>query len=183
MIQLPVSDEILLRTYDIKDAPALFKVVSANRKHLRPWLSWVDRMAQEEDAAAFIRDGLQQMEHQEGLFLAIFKKDALIGGVGMHEWKHALRKAQIGYWISKKEEGQGIVTRVVRLFVDYLFRQVRLNKVELYHLPDNLRSAAVASRAGFKTEGILRDSFLLNGRLRDLVVRGLLRSEWLERNT
>jgi len=49
-------------------------------------------------------------------------------------------------------------------------------------MPSNKRSAAIAARLGFKVEGIIRQSYYMNGRLDDLVITGLLRSEWNNTN-
>lgn len=178
MIQLIVSDEIRMRTYTNRDAEIFFKTSDENRAYLRPWISWVDRMHNETDALDLIQQGLIQLERQEALILAVFKKEELIGGMGMHSWNQELKKAEMGYWLCEKETGKGIITLAAKVFLKYLFQELQLNKVELCHLPDNTRSAAVASRLGFQVEGVLRESFLLHGRLQDIVVQGLLRREW-----
>ena len=64
-------------------------------------------------------------------------------------------------------------------FVDFLFNKVSLNKIEIRFIPHNTRSAKVAERLGCKVEGILRQSYLKDGKLEDLVVTGLLKSEWV----
>jgi ribosomal-protein-serine acetyltransferase len=178
MNQFTVSDNIRMRSYLSADAPAFFKATDTNRAYLRPWISWVDRMNNEADALDLIEQGRAKLDRQEALILAIFKEEELIGGIGMQAWNQDLKKAEIGYWLCEKETGKGIMTLAARVFLAYLFRSLQLNKVELYHLPANLRSAAVASRLGFRTEGLLRESFLLHGRLHDIVVQGLLSREW-----
>jgi len=173
-----VSDEIYLRNYEEEDAPALFALVEQNRAHLRPWLVWVDATIKEAHSLEYIRAARQEQYDQQSIAYGIFWQEQLVGGIGMHQWDHRLRKAQIGYWLSKEAEGKGILQESARAFISYLFRQLQLNKIELHHLPGNVRSAAVARRLGFKIEGILRDSFLMNGQLQDLVVNGLLHREW-----
>lgn len=178
MIQFTVSDELRMRTYLREDAGILFKAANDNRAYLRPWISWIDRVHNEADALELIQQGLIQLERQEALILAIFKNEELVGGMGMHAWNHDLKKAEIGYWLCEKETGKGMITLVAKVFLKYLFQEVALNKVELCHLPANTRSAAVASRLGFQVEGVLRESFLLHGRLQDIVLQGLLKREW-----
>jgi RimJ/RimL family protein N-acetyltransferase len=50
--------------------------------------------------------------------------------------------------------------------------------VEIRFVPGNARSAAIATRLGFRTEGILRQSIMNNGLVDDLVVTGMLKREW-----
>lgn len=45
-------------------------------------------------------------------------------------------------------------------------------------MPGNKRSSALAERLGFKIEGVIRQSYFMNGRLEDLVITGLLKTEW-----
>lgn len=177
MFSLAVSEDILLRNYDEEDALQLFKVVDANRQHLRPWLIWVDGTLREEHSLEYIRAAGQEQYDQKSMALGIFKSGILIGGIGMHHWDQRLKKAQIGYWLVKTEEGKGMIHQCASVFIDYLFGRLQLNKIELQYLTENTRSGAVAKRLGFQIEGILRDSFLMNGAFHDLVVAGLLQRD------
>ena len=179
MLKLEVSATTELRTYQPEDAAILFRAVDANRAHLRQWLIWADATRREEDSLSFIRQAQQDRYDQRGLALGIFREGELIGGIGMSGWNHDLKKASIGYWLIKDAEGKGIMQDCARTFIRFLFGSLQLNKVELHHLPGNKRSAAVAARLGFRTEGRVRDSILLHGGYQDLVITGLLRSEWL----
>lgn len=174
---IKIDDELLLRNYKEEDAPALYAAVEANRAHLRPWLLWVDGTQKEEHSLEYIRAARQEQEDQQSIAMGIFRGETLIGGLGMHQWDRRLRKAQLGYWLVKEEEGRGVMTRCAGAFLDYLFGQLDMNKIELHYLPGNSRSAATAQRLGFRVEGMLRDSFYINGALQDLVIAGLLKRE------
>jgi ribosomal-protein-serine acetyltransferase len=165
----------------LEDAAELFRAVNESREHLRPWLVWVDSTTKQEHSLQFIQVSLQQQNNQEALALGIFHKRKIIGGIGMHEWDHVLEKAQLGYWVSKDFEGKGIITTCLERFIDFLFDKVGLNKLEIHFVPANNRSATIAERLGFKVEGVLRDSYVINGAFTDLVVTGLLKKEWHDR--
>lgn len=178
MVSILIDDDLLLRSFQPEDAPALFKAVDSSRKHLRPWFPWVDATTKPEHSLQFIQQSLTMQNNQEGLALGIIYKREIIGSMGMHNWNHDLKRAQLGYWISEQYEGKGIVSTCLMSFIDFLFEKVGLNKVEIQFMPANERSAAVANRLGFKVEGVIRQSHLLNGAYKDLVVTGLLKSEW-----
>lgn len=178
MLQIPVSDNLLLRTYTYEDATTLFRTIDKNRTHLRPWLAWVDHSIKEEHSLQFIQTAQVQMRQQTSLAMGIFSAGMLIGGIGMHGWDHQLQKAEVGYWLAKDRQGQGVMQQSVTAFINYLFGRLQLNKIEIRFHPANDRSAAVAKRQGFKIEGILRDAQKRNGLLQDVVVAGLLRKEW-----
>lgn len=178
MVSILVDDGLVMRSFEIEDAPELFRAVCHSRQHLRPWLLWVDATTKQEHSLQFIQRTLHQLHHQEGLVLGIFHNEEIVGEIGMHDWNHYLKKAQIGYWIAKEHEGKGILSTCLTRFVDFLFTKVGLNKIEIQFITQNKRSAKVAEKLGCKVEGILRDSCMLNGKLENLVVTGLLKGEW-----
>lgn len=178
MVSILIDDNLLLRSFQPDDAAELFRAVDESRQHLRPWLRWVDATTKQEHIQQFIHRTLQQLHNQEALELGLVHNRHIIGGIGMHEWDHMLKKAQLGYWVRKEYEGQGIVNKALTRFIDFLFEKPGLNKIEIHFMPSNKRSAAVADRLGFKVEGVIRQSYFFNGRLDDLVITGLLKSEW-----
>jgi RimJ/RimL family protein N-acetyltransferase len=64
--------------------------------------------------------------------------------------------ADVGYWLAPAGRGRGVMTRALRLVVEYGFRERDLARLELYTLLDNVPSQRVAERAGFVREGIVR---------------------------
>ena len=182
MVSITVDDDILLRTYNIEDAQALFNVIEASRKHLHTWLDWVDKTTKEEHSLQFIQQSLHNLHTQEQLDLGIFYRDEIIGGVGMHHWEHDTKKAQLGYWLSEEYEGKGIMNKCMEQFLYLLFEKIGLNKVEIHFLPGNKRSAMVAERLGCKIEGVIRQSVMRNGKPEDIVIAGLLKSEFISKS-
>lgn len=178
MVSVLIDNDILLRSYTVEDAAILFEAVEASRQHLRPWLSWVDVTTRPDHSLQYIHQCMQWQDDQQALVLGIFKGTQIIGEVGLHHWDQKLRKGQLGYWISKEYQGKSITYRCLVRFIDFLFSKVSLNKVEVSFMPQNARSARVAERLGCKVEGVLRQSYLKDGKLEDLVVTGLLKSEW-----
>lgn len=178
MVSIIVDDNLLLRSYQPSDAEELFACVNNSREHLRPWLPWVDMTTKPEHSLQYIQQSIVHQKNQEGIALGIVLDGKIIGGVGMHNWDHHLKKAQLGYWIAKDFEGKGILSECLKRFIDFLFVNVGLNKVEIHFMVSNKRSAALAERIGCKVEGIIRQNYILNGTYHDLVVTGLLKTEW-----
>lgn len=175
---IPIDNENSLSILEPKDAPTLFKTIVTNRMHLRASTPWVDQIKSEKDALHLIEEGLIEMNAQKSLKMGIFGQEGMKGYIEMQEWDHHLKKAIIGYWIVKEEEGKGLMFASSKVFLKYLFEELKLNKVELTHLTDNSRSAVLAKRLAFTVEGILRDHIILNGSFKDLVVQGLLQKEF-----
>ncbi len=181
MLNLFVSENLVLRTFKEEDAAELFELVHHNRDFLRSWLLWIDATQKEEHALEYIRRARQGQADQHSIAFGIFENYRLVGVMDMHHWEHRLRKAQMGYWLAKDKEGKGIVTSCAHILISYLFENLNLNKIELHFQPANRKSAAVAKRLGFTIEGILREHTLVNGSFQDIVVAGLLHREWMNR--
>lgn len=178
MFSLTVSDRLLLRAYEESDVPIFYQTISNERAYLRPWISWIDRVQTKIDAFDLIQQGHQQIREQQALPLGIFDNGQLIGGIGMHGWNHELNKAKIGYWLREAEQGNGVMTESSTTFIDYLFNTVQLHKIELEYFPENLKSGKLAKRLGFSIEGIIRHASKYHGAYHDLVVCGIMKTEW-----
>lgn len=178
MVSILIDNEMLLRSFQPDDAPELFRAVNESRQHLRPWFDWVDQTNKIEHSLHFIQKSLHELQYQESLALGIFYKSHIIGSIGVHHWDHTTKRAELGYWIAKKYEGKGILNKCLIRFIDFLFNKAALNKIEIRFMPSNSRSARVAERLGFKTEGLIRQSSIRNGKLEDIVITGLLKTEW-----
>jgi len=178
MLSLTVNETLMLRTYLEDDAAEHFDLINTNRKHLRAFLSWADAHNKVTQSLEYIRHTRQQQDTQQALMMGIFKDYRLIGEVAMHQWDYELKKAQIGYWIAKDAEGKGIMQSCLHRFFNYIFQTLDMNKLEIRFIPSNTRSAKIAERMNCKIEGVLRDSYFINGKLEDLVITGVLREEW-----
>ncbi|MFI5780244.1 GNAT family N-acetyltransferase [Nocardia sp. NPDC051570] len=75
--------------------------------------------------------------------------------------------AEIGYWLTSRARGTGLMTRAVRLSCDFGFTRLALARIEWRAYVGNHASAAVARRAGFRYEGLMRLGGLQRGVRRD----------------
>jgi ribosomal-protein-serine acetyltransferase len=98
----------------------------------------------------------------------------LIGSVGLNTFNLPARSTEIGYWVAKDAQGDGVVTKACRTLIQYVFDDLGLNRIELRCSTVNTRSAAVAERLGFTREGTLRQAEFINEKPHDFYVYGLL---------
>jgi RimJ/RimL family protein N-acetyltransferase len=69
------------------------------------------------------------------------------------------------------------MTRAVRLLSRWVFERLPIERIEITIEPENGASRAVAERAGYTVEGILRSHTEIKGRRRDMAIYSLLRGE------
>jgi ribosomal-protein-alanine N-acetyltransferase len=108
-------------------------------------------------------------------------EQGLIGSCGYYKWlKPEGRQAEIGYDLDRPYWGQGIMTEALTAIIDFGFRKMDLNRIELLVMPRNERSKGLARKLGFKKEGILREhGFDEKMRPTDDVMFSLLRRDWV----
>ncbi|MFJ3673436.1 GNAT family N-acetyltransferase [Streptomyces sp. NPDC090106] len=108
-----------------------------------------------------------------GLFLP--EGEALAGMLGLT--MRSPSEAEIGYWCAKEHRGNGYVTEAVLAVARWAFVQLSLDRVEWRAEVGNRASRAVAERAGFTVEGVLRSALVHQGVRRDCWVGSLLPSD------
>jgi RimJ/RimL family protein N-acetyltransferase len=162
---------------------------------LRPWrdadAADITRMFQDPEALRWTRapspyrerDALEwlmtlpsQMRRGDALALAVTDADdALLGSIDLR--MRAEGRGEFGYVVASWARRRGVGTRALRLFSAYSFERLGLDRLELLVQPDNEPSLALARRAGFTREGVLRMHSVVRGGRRDMVVLSLLPGE------
>jgi ribosomal-protein-serine acetyltransferase len=177
-VRWDLEDGLIVRTYLVDDAQALFDLVDANRERLRPWMIWEPTTKGVGDTREFIARCLASETDVDGN--GIWLDGSLIGGAGLSIDTMA-NSGEIGYWIDGAHEGKGIVTRVCERFFDFAFDELRLHRMELQAASGNARSRAVAERLGMTQEGVARDGIRVAEGYLDSVEFGILEDEWRAR--
>ena len=78
--------------------------------------------------------------------------------------------------------GKGVAVEARAPINDFLFAKLQLNKLTAAVYAENTRSIGMCVAMGYRWEATLREQeFDASGRLRDIIVFGLLREEWLAR--
>lgn len=118
--------------------------------------------------------------------MLLFRKEdgMYVGGSGLHRINWSVPSFEIGYWVRARLEGKGYVTEAVKGITSFAFDRLKAERVEIRCDALNERSAAVARRAGYTLEGQLRhDDWTTQGTLRDTLVFGILRAEYVKQQT
>lgn len=79
----------------------------------------------------------------------------------------SMRSTSLGYWVDQAHAGQNIVPTAVTLASDYLFARVRLHRIEINIVPENVASLRVVEKLGFRSEGLRKAYIHINGRWTD----------------
>jgi RimJ/RimL family protein N-acetyltransferase len=85
---------------------------------------------------------------------------------------------EFGIVIDETCWGRGYGSDATRLLLTYGFQQLKLHRIELLVLDDNDRARRMYRNLGFVDEGIRREACLIDGEWHDVIMMGLLETEW-----
>lgn len=102
----------------------------------------------------------------------------LAGAIKVSDMSPSHRMGRIGMFLSPEMTGQGHGTDALRVMVRYGFEELGLHRLHAEVLGTNERSIRMLQKVGFTLEGRQRQSRRLGGQWEDLVMLGILDSEW-----
>ena len=156
-----------------ENARIVFELIDGQRQYLAQWLDWVDATISPETAYPF----MQRTSNTDNGNYYIVQSGHVIGSIGV-DCSEKRKSGEIGYWLSRDANGRGIMTRAVGVMERFCFDALGVNRVEILVDVDNNKSQAVAQRAGYMREGVLRQSMLLRGVPRDMIMFSKIKSEF-----
>ena len=155
-------------------AREFFDVVIKNKDFLSVWLEWTKYYSKPEDAFNYLKN-IEPLNEPSYLIQVDGK---IIGGHGFVGFDERHKTAEIGYWLVPQFNGRGYVTRGIRFLEDLAFGQMGINRIQIKVDVNNLKSQAVAVRAGYVKEGVQRQGYVLRGVPCDVIVYSKLKAEW-----
>jgi ribosomal-protein-alanine N-acetyltransferase len=167
-----VDAELRLRPWSLGDVPAV--TAACQDPEISRW-TVVPQEYTDQEATEFIATRESDRLAGRELALAVVDDgDALLGAIGMSNFDWPDHRGEIGYWMAREARGRGLGTRAVRLLSRWAIDSLELERVELLANPANEASQALAERAGFTREGLLRRYRTRHGVREDLVMFSLL---------
>lgn len=177
-MKLTINPDITLRQLILSDASAIFNTIDSERDYLGKWLPFVEYTEQLIDSESFVLSVIDAPEDKFEYIFTMQKQGQFVGLIGFKDTDRANNKTEIGYWISKKYQKQGIVTKSVARLCDFAFLEMGMNRVQIKCAVGNTSSINIPKRLGFQFEGIERQGELLTGNVyTDLMIFSKLKSD------
>jgi len=167
MLTNTLSNGIFIKNLEKRDLKAFFEFVEKGRSNFENWIPFVSNTTSLEIAKGKIDTYLELVRDGEAYFWCLWNGDTIIGLVLIKDIDTNARTAEIGYMIDKEHEGKGIIRESCKLMIDFLFNELKMNKIVLCCDEENEKSIGLAKRFGFSLEGLLRENILINKKLRN----------------
>ncbi|MFS0672119.1 GNAT family N-acetyltransferase [Ornithinibacillus sp. 179-J 7C1 HS] len=111
--------------------------------------------------------------------ICLNETDEIIGDLTILDVDENNKKAAFRIALhDKKYFNKGYGTEAVNLALSFTFEELKLHRLQLEVYSHNKRAIKAYEKAGFKVEGILRDSLLYNESYSDEIVMGILAEEY-----
>ncbi|WP_214415183.1 GNAT family N-acetyltransferase [Sphaerisporangium fuscum] len=169
------SERLVLRPFTGTDAPDVFAAVDRDPE-INRWMPWAEGYDLQRAYEWCTR--YAHVDSVSGVNFAIEPKAGgrLAGSVGVQRADWERGDAEVGYWISPWARRQGIAHEATRAVSTFLM--VRgFHRITLLAAVGNVASQAVARKAGFTEEGVLRRALPVSGGISDAVLFSLLKEE------
>jgi RimJ/RimL family protein N-acetyltransferase len=171
------TERLLLRHLSQDDAADLFSY----RSKLDVYRYQQFRPTTVEDARVFINrtsaiPGRMDTWYQLGII--ILKTNEFIGDTGIYFLPPEARQVELGITLKPSQQMQGFATEALSWLIDYLFRNMSVQRIICSVDPRNKRSIRLMNRLGFRQEAHFHKSLFQDNEWQDDLIFAILEDEW-----
>lgn len=170
------KNNIGIRPYNPGDIKPFYEAIISSIGHITHYVPWNDLSYSMEDATYWITSRPDAWKKGEEYSFAIYstETDKFLGSVDVENvnWTH--RFANLGYWVQKNTTNKSVATEAAKLAIEFVFKELKLNRLEITMDVDNIASKRVAEKVGAQKEGILRNRYINRGNIRSAIMYSLI---------
>ena len=168
------TERLVCRLLEPHEAPLMCAFRKENKTHLEKWEPLrKPAFFTESFWQAQLRVQLRDFREGVSTNFCILDRDE-VSIVGVCNYTNIVRgtfqSCQLGYAVSKRHEGQGLMEEALRHTNDFVFSELGLHRIMAAYLPHNHRSGSLLSKLGFKKEGFAERYLKINGVWEDHVL-------------
>lgn len=171
------TQRLILRELASSDADCLYKILSDDSvtKHYD-----LPTFTQKSQAITQLETWKNLFTKKKGIRWAIIMKEnnSMIGTCGFCKIHKKWSSGEIGYVVAREYWNKGYTSESVSAMLKLGFEVIEFNRIEAWTMKGNHASDRVLEKNGFQKEGVLRESQVWNGEVRDIVMFGMLKKEY-----
>lgn len=159
----------MLRRLEEKDAPLMLEWMHDSGINCNFQADFASSTL--ESVLSFINDSF----HEESQNFAIIdEKDEYLGTISLKHISYKNANAEYAIVIRKKAQGTGVAMAATQELLKYAFEELKLHKVYLNVLEENVRAQKLYEKCGFVYEGRAVDAVKISGTYRNLKWYGII---------
>lgn len=172
------NPKVFLRKIDIKDTSNILKW--RNSKSVKNNLYSQEDLTEEQHICWLNNKVFTGLCAQYIISVIDNESSQDIGTVFIKNIDHTCHKGEFGIQIGEESaRGKGYGTEATLQILRIAFDELRLNRVYLTVLSNNIAAKKSYLKAGFLTEGILKEDYCRNGKFYDVELMAITKSQWI----
>lgn len=172
------TPRLRLRKLTLADVPEYFARIGSSADVTKYMLFQPHQDISE--SVASIEKALRR--YQEGrcyrFCIALKDTDELIGVIEPLRFEESTGSCSFAYMLGREFWGQGYGTEALRAVLDFLFRDMEVDRVEADHMAYNAASGAVMGKAGMIFTGVVSGKYEKDGIVHDAACYCITREQW-----
>jgi len=171
------TNRLILREFEITDSENMFQNWGSD-SNVTKYLSW-NTHKDIKDSEEIINLWISNYKDNSVYNWVIELKEIneVIGNISVVKLENTNKSCEIGYCIGSKYWNKGITTEAFQNVIDYLFKEVGINRICAKHDIENVASGQVMKKCKMNYEGTLREVEFTNNKFCSLAVYSILKSE------
>jgi RimJ/RimL family protein N-acetyltransferase len=179
MYAIPLGDDgALLRPLEPWHAEEFLAHLNRGREFIGQYIPFGSTETDAASARAKLQRYADMRAADTGSLHGLWLNGKLVGGVLFLNFAADNGTCEVGCWLEPVATGRGLVTRAMRVLIEWAIEQRGIHRVEWVAASGNRPSLDVARRLGFTRDGVRREAHLHHGVRQDLEVWSVLAPEW-----
>jgi ribosomal-protein-alanine N-acetyltransferase len=173
------TSRLVLREIKPSDAKDLFAFMSDEETLKKNLMIPHNKIAETDKLIATLKKQyVKKRELRWGITLK--GTNTIIGTIGYFNFHSQDFQAEIGVILSRQHWRGGIMTEALTAALTFGFEKMAFHRITIFILPANVAAISLATKVGFRQEGLLKECKFLNGTFYDLGVYALLKKDFLK---
>ena len=166
------TNRLKLRKLTLKDSKDMYKNWASDEE-VTKYLTWKAYKSCD-DVKEMINKWIENYNKDDFYHWGIELKEIgeVIGTISVVNIKEDIEEMEVGYCIGKEFWNRGITTEALKCVMEYLFKEVDVNRISLKHDTRNIASGEVMKKAGLEYEGTLKKASKNNLGIVDIAIYG-----------
>lgn len=173
-----MSRGVDLRPLEIWHAEEFAQHLDRARDHIRLWVGPAFVTDSVDGARATLRRYANASAADGARLYGLWIDDTLVGGVMFVTFDAEWGVCEVGCWLEEGFDGRAVIARAVAVLVDWALCTRKIARVEWHCRTDSAHSSAIAERLGMRLEGMLRSSWIFEGRRFEKQTFSMTRTKW-----
>ena len=180
---LQTGKTVLIRHPAMADRDEFLKLRQSSKRFHQRWEVTPPKGFDPYGSEAFTRFQMTaNLDRMQRYLVCRTEDEAIVGAIELSEIvRGAFQSAYMGYWVGSAFARRGYMSEGIDLALRYVFREMKLHRVEANIQPTNKASIALVEKVGFTREGYSRRYLKIAGRWRDHERWAILKDDWSEK--